>query len=741
MSDTATTTTQKGWRITRRGFLIGLGATGVGLAVGVAVGRRPFYRFMAGMLDNASPPASFPTEPTVWFEITPDNKIKLFVSKAEMGQGIHTALGQIGAEELGITWEQLEVVQGNTHRGPSDASGTGGSNSVSSVYEPLRKTAAILRQMLILKAAEKMGLPTAELEAKAGTVRAKANPSQSLTFGQIVAGVSEWPEVDETAITLKDPSQFEFIGQSLPRVDFKAKLTGQATYGYDVRVPGMLYGAVARPPALEATMLAVDEASVANLPGVVKVVVDVAANFAGVVAETRQQATNAARSLAVQWQVGRPWQQAEIEALLSFDDAWAGYTIQKEGNANRQLTGTGLITAEYRTPLAAHAHLEPQAAMVDVRPDGTVVAIVSSQSHEAVRGDIARITGLDEANIEVTSAYLGGGFGRRLNIEAAQEAARLSQAVGAPVHVGWTRTEDMRDGYFRPPTRSALSGKVENGRITAVNHNHASGEVAFAILPSFLHNIIGTDFGAWRGAFNFYDGIPHRQLTTWRPKLPIRTSWWRGLGLLANVFATESFMDELAHSAKADPLQFRLDHLGTDAFGQRMAGVLRAAAERAGWGQPVANGRALGIACAPDVDTCVAQVVEVSYDAASGQIRVHKVVCAVDAGLFINPDGAIAQTEGNITMGLSSVLLEEVRVQDGVIVADNFGNYPLITMDMAPEIEVILLESDGQPRGMGEPPMGPIAAAVGNAFFALTGVRLRQLPFTPAYVQAQFPPR
>ncbi|MDA0244587.1 MAG: molybdopterin-dependent oxidoreductase [Chloroflexi bacterium] len=739
MSDTATTTpTKKGWRITRRGFLIGLGATGVGLAVGVAVGRRPFYRFMAGILSEASPPGSLSTEPSVWFEITPANQVRLFVSKAEMGQGIHTAIAQIGAEELGIRWEQLEVVQGNTHRGPSDSNGTGGSNSVSSVYTPLRQAAAMLRQMLILKAAEKLALPAGELETKEGTVRAKANPSQSLTFGEIVEGVTEWPEVDVETITLKDPSQFEFIGQSMPRVDFKAKLTGQATYGYDVRVPGMLYGAIARPPTVEAKMLSVDEASVANMPGVVQVVVDVPAGFAGVVAKTRQQAVNAARSLAVQWDEGRLWQQADIDALYNFDDAEAGYTIQQEGDAPRVLGSSPTVTADYRTPFAVHAHLEPQAALVDVRADGTVVAIVSTQSHEAVRGDIAAVTGLDEANIEVTSAYLGGGFGRRLNIEAAQEAARLSQAVGAPVHVGWTRPEDMRHGYFRPPTRSQLSGTVENGRITAVNHNHSSAEVAFASLPGFLHTIMGTDFGSWRGSFNFYDGIPNRQLTSWRPTLPVRTGWWRGLGLLANVFATESFMDELAHAAGADPLQFRLDHLGTDAFGARMAGVLRAAAGKAVWGEAVTPGRALGIACAPDVDTCVAHVAEVSYDAESGQIRVHKVVCAVDAGLFINPDGAIAQTEGNITMGLSSVLIEEMQVKDGVIDVDNFGNYPLITMDMAPEIEVILLESDGKPRGMGEPPMGPIGAAVGNAFFALTGVRLRQLPFKPEYVKAQF---
>lgn len=735
----ADTNAKKGrWRVTRRGFLIGLGATGAGLAVGIAVGQRPFYRFMAGLLDNTVPPGDITNEPLAWFEVLPDNRVAIYISKVEMGQGIHTALAQIGAEELGVRWDQVAVRQASTSKGPPDSFGTGGSGSVVIVYEPLRQAAAMMRTMLVQKASEKMEVPTADLVAQEAAVQAKNDPNQRMTYADIVAGVTAWPEIDPDTISLKPTSDFKLIGKSLPRVDFEKKLTGQAIYGYDVHVEGMLYGAVARRPTIGAKMVSASAGNAKTRPGVVDVVIDLESEFAGVVAKTRQQAIAGVRALQIEWDEGKLWQQAELEAMLNFENKREGYTIQKDGNAPRVIGDAPSFTAEYFTPFAIHAHLEPQAAMVHVKPDGSGVTVFgSTQGQATVQGELAELLNMDEALIDVTPTYLGGGFGRRLNIEAAVEAARLSRAVGVPVHVGWTRPEDMRDGYFRPATRSVLSAKLANGRIEAIQHKHSSGSVAFPFFPGFLQTIFGTDFGSWRGAFNHYHAIENRDLTTWLVDFPVKTGWWRGLGLLANVFATESFMDELAYEAGADPLQFRLDHLGTDLFSERMRGVLEAAAKRAGWGETRPDGRALGIACSTDVDTVVAQVAEVSLDEATGQIRVHKVVSAVDAGLFINPNGATAQTEGAVVMGLSSTLIEEMQVKDGRVNVDNFGRYPLITMDMSPDMEVVLLESDGVPRGMGEPPIGPIAAAVGNAFFALTGTRLRRLPFKPDYVKAQ----
>jgi isoquinoline 1-oxidoreductase beta subunit len=355
-----------------------------------------------------------------------------------------------------------------------------------------------------------------------------------------------------------------------------------------------------------------------------------------------------------------------------------------------------------------------------------------------VQSAVAKVLELDAKNVEVIPTYLGGGFGRKVGDEVAVEAARLSQAAGVPVHVGWTRTEDMRYGYFRPPTHHQLAASLDDsGSIAAIEHRQASGDVAFDFLPDFLVAVMGADFGAYRGALLRY-AAPNKRTIAHRVKLPIRTGWWRGLGLLANVFAIESFVDELAHAAGADPLEFRLRHLDTaDPTQARLAAVLNAAAELGGWGAPAPEGRARGLACCLDVDTAVAMVAEASVDAATGKIRVHHVAAAMDPGLVVNPDGARAQVEGNIMWGVGSALIEELTFADGQVAAGNFDGYPLLTMKEAPTVDVALLEAgDGRPRGVGEPPIGPVAPAIANAVFALTGKRLRQLPMTSERVLA-----
>ncbi len=457
--------------------------------------------------------------------------------------------------------------------------------------------------------------------------------------------------------------------------------------------------------------------------------------IAGVVATSRAAARSAVAKLAATWESGKPWQQAEIEAMVTVGKG-TGVTIQREGNAAKSLGEATTLTAEYRSPLAAHASMEPQAALAHVTAERATVWC-STQAQASVQGELADVLGMDADLIEVIPTYVGGGFGRKLNTEAAREAALLSQQTGKPVHVGWDRTEEMRYGYFRPPTHSKLSARLDdNGRILAMDHEIASGDVAFSFFPAFVGNILGADFGAWRGAMIQYGGVKNRQTISWRTPLPVRTSWWRGLGLLANTFAVESFMDEVAHHAGQDPLAFRLAHLADDDFGTRMKAVLTRAAEMANWGGSLPDGRALGLACCTDVDTVVAQVAEVSLDETGG-VRVHNVWAAMDPGLVINPNGAAAQVEGAVMMALSSTLLEEVTIKDGAIVPGNFDRYPLLTMRQAPHVEVALLEApDRKPRGVGEPPMGPVAAAVGNALFALSGKRIRQMPFTPERIAA-----
>lgn len=706
------------WRMTRRGFLIGLGATGGALVLGAKFGLPILHLKMAEMLDGGGQPSNVSTEPSLWFEITPDNRIRLHMPKSEMGQGIHTALAQIAAEELEVAWDQLEVIHASTAR-ENDAGGTAGSTSVTTLFTPVRETAVALRQMLLLAAAQQLSQPLANLTATAGTVATKDN-SQSLTYGQIVAAKSGAWEIPQELPALKPVSAFKVIGQPLHRVDLPAKIMGKAVYGYDARVEGMLYGAILRPPQLESKLTSVDVGTANEQPGVVKVLIE--KDFAGVVAESRAAARGGVANLNTQWQAGYQWQQAEIESLITVGEG-KGVTIQKEGRV--PATAPDQIVAEYRTPMAAHAHLEPQAALADVQAD-KVTIWVSTQFPFTVRQGVAKALNVDESIVEVNVGYLGGGFGRKYGLDVAIEAARLSQAAGKPVHVGWDRTEEMRYGYRRPPTHHVLRGSLDSaGKISALEHHQASGRVAFGFLPSFLEPIMGADFGAWRGARIHY-AIPNLRTVAWLNDLPMQTGWWRGLGLLANVFAIESFMDEMAFAAKTDPLEFRLRHLPEGALGERYKNVLNAVAEASGWGTAVLAGRGRGLALAIDVNTIVAQVVEVSEG--NGRPQVHKVTCAIDPGLVINPNGVKAQTEGAIIMGLSSTLVEELTVKNGMIEAGNFDLYPLITMTDVPDINVVLVSSGDEPFGMGEPPIAPIAAATANATFALTGQRLRRLP-------------
>lgn len=717
--------TQRTWRITRRGFLIGVGAAGASLALGV-VASAPLVRLnMVDYIEGAADtPASFEEPPTAWFEISPDNRVTLYLPKVEMGQGVHTALAQVATEELEVDWRQITVAQATTHVGPYDSRGTSGSTSVATLYQPLRETAATMREMLRAEAARQLGVAASDLTIKDGVLTLAGAGAQALTYGQVVQHVQEWT-VPENPPPLKSRETFRYIGQPLPRVDLPAKVTGEAIYGFDVRLPGTLYGAVARPPMLEATLRRAAPGAAPNQPGVVTVVSE--PGFAGVVADSWIAARQGLYAMDLEWSDARPWQQAEIEQLITVGQG-TGVVIQKVGDAEAQLGVSQVISATYRTPMAAHAHLEAQAALADVQAE-RVRVWVSTQFPDLVRKEVAKVLDRATEAVEVVPTFLGGGFGRKSGIEPAVEAARLSTAAGKPVHVGWSRSEDFQHGYVRPPTHHVLQARLDaNGKIAVIEHQQASGHVAFGFIPGFLKVLMGADFGAWRGALVPY-AAPHVRTVAWRNDLPLRTGWWRGLGLLANVFALESFVDELAHAAGVDPLQFRLDHLPNNETGERFRRVLATAAERAGWDTPTPQGRARGLACCIDAKTVVAHIAEVSVD--RGAVRVHRVTAVVDPGLVVNPDGAQAQIEGAITMGLSSTLLEKLTVKDGKIVPGNFNQYPLLTMQDTPEIDVVLLESGEAPHGLGEPPMGPIAAAVANGVFTLTGQRLRELPLTP----------
>jgi len=734
-----TTTPQRRWRLSRRRFLIGLGSAGGALALGTVLGF-PYVRrtLLQNQIMHQNIAAAVPDSPLVWFEITPDNTTHLYLPKAEMGQGIHTALAQIAAEELAVEWAQLVVHQADLAHGFEPfLLYTFGSDSVHSLYDPLRAAAATLREMLRVEAARQLGQPLAELVAESGTVQHKQQATMRLTYGEIVANhQGDW-EAPEAAATLRSATTFRYIGQPLPRVDLPAKVMGRAIYGYDARVPDMLYGAVARPPRYGATLRRAVPHGADTLPGVVAVVIE--DGFAGVVADRRSTARAALAQMVLEWEGGTTIQQAELEQIVTVPGR-GGVVLQDEGDSSGGLRQGDLITAAYRTPLAAHATLEPQAALAEVYPDRIMVH-ASTQAPSVTRQFIANALGRPPETINVQPTYLGASFGRKFALDVGVEAARLSAAVGQPVHVGWNMTEEIRYGFKRPLTHHVLRGTLDaQGQVTALEHQLASPDVVFSLpemIPggAFTVGLVNAEPGGALGALILYGNMPNRRLVYHRTPAPVPTSIWRGLGLLPNTFALESFIDELAHAAGTDPLAFRLRHLNDDPINQRFRAVLERAAALSRWEEAPPAGRARGIACCYLHGTIMAQVAEVSVT--ENRIRVHEVTCVADPGLVINPDGARAQAQGSIMMGLSSTLLEELTVENGMIVAGNFDQYPLITLADTPNITVEFIESADHPvGGMGEAAIGPIPAAVANAVFALTGQRLRALPLRLAAVSA-----
>ena len=724
------------WRLSRRGFLIGLGAAGASLAVGAYFGKPALHLFMAKSLASSEHAGNsfmqLPADPPLWLEVLPDSRVRLSMIKVEMGQGVHTSIAQIAMEELGIDWDDLVVVQADTSSELADSFGTGGSFSVATSYDPLRRAAAGMRSLLQQEAAAALGQPESALRVDGRGFAVADDREQRVDFHSLAAAITDWELPGEEQLQLKPVDAFTVIGQPVARIDIPDKVTGRAVYGYDMRLPNMLYGAVARPPTLEAKLRSASAGEAAGIEGVEQFVFDVDSGFAGVVAKTRSAAWAAVKAMQTEWEEGHLWQQEEIEALIE-PEGEGGVTIQREGNTGRALRVGTPFKATYRSPFAVQTPLEAPAALADVQ-DGEVNVWVSTQSQERAKGQIAEALGVDTDTVRVVPTYLGGGFGSKLDTGVAIEAALLSRAAGAPVHVGWDRAEALRHGYLRPPTKNILSGALDSaGRMVAIEHKQGSSDVAFSFMPDVMELVMGADFGATIGARISYD-VPNRTVTAWRKKLPVWTGWWRGLGLFANTFAVESFVDELAAAAGADPLQFRLDHLPDSASGRRMRAVLEAVAELSSWGASLPAGRARGVACFIS-NTMVAQVAEVSVDETSGKITVHDVACAVDCGLVVNPDGAKAQIEGNVMWGVGSTLIEQAHVKDGRLALNNFESYPLLTMRDAPDVRSVLVDTGGEtPYGMGEPPIGPVGAAIGNAFAAATGGRIRTLPMTPERV-------
>lgn len=711
----------RNWRLSRRRFLIGTAVLGGGVVVGLPLSlpylRRRAFQFLS---HGGTPGGTIEGDPLLWFELSEGNILNIYVTKVEMGQGAHTALGQIAAEELEMLWSNVRVHQAGTLLGPVDSFGTGGSSSISGLYLPLRQLAANYRVMLSQAAQQVMG---SKINLSDGVFRDSSGAEMTLYAASRLE--YDWEEIEEDA-PLKPPSQFNLIGQSLSRLDIRGKLTAEPMYAYDMQADTgtTYYGAVARPPAIGSKMGEVNIQAAISMPRVLDIVTR--ENFVAVVAETRESAREALKSVDIEWENGLQFNQYDIDEMLEPASPDA-IELKRVGNPQASLESPNIVVHEYSTPVAATAPLEPQSSLAEMGEDGIMRVHTPTQFPNQTTIAVSRALDLDKSRVDVIPTYLGGGFGRRQRAESAVEAAILAFETGLPVHVGWTREEEFLLDRFRPPTRHKLSAAMSNdGRIIALEHRQSSGDVFLAELPKIPAGLLGSDFGATRGMDPMYD-IPNLSLYAHRANLPVPTSAWRGLGLLANTFATESFVDELAAIAGIDPIIFRVDHLLGE-VGNRVKTVLDIVAEMALWPGNSNNGSALGVSCCIDYGTIVAQIAQVKV--VDNTIHVPRIWAAMDCGLVVNPDGAVNQVEGNIIWGLGSALKESIAFRDGKPTASNFGGYPLLRMDEAPDISVKLVPSDRPPQGVGEPAIGPVASAVANAIYAATGTRLRKLPLT-----------
>jgi isoquinoline 1-oxidoreductase beta subunit len=712
--------------LTRRQFLK---ITGTGLAIAVATTSTGFRLLSAAEAEKAGP--SF--RPNVWLEVRPDEMIVVTVSKSEMGQGVYTALPMIVADELDVDWKNVlmeAAPAGDAFKDPVwNTQATGGSSSIRHMYEPLRKAGAAARTMLQTAAAVKWDVPVKECVVEPGRVR-HSKSKKMLTYGELTndAAKLEVPQNPE----LKKESQFRYIGKDIPRLDMHDKVNGQTKFGIDSFVPGMLYAAIARPPAYGANLLSHDADAAKSVAGV-RAVLPVNSGMA-VCADTIDAAWKGRDALKPKWQKGSAPEMStaslEKEFISKLDET--GIVARNDGNAKATLEEAGRrVEAVYRLPYLAHATMEPMNCTVSVRSDGCDIW-APTQNQTGTLASAIKITGLKPEQVNVHTTYLGGGFGRRFERDFLEEALLLSKASGKPIKLVWTREEDIQNDLYRPMNAARIQAALDaDGRVTAWSHRIVCPSIFSRVFPQRMKN--GIDIAAVEGVENLEYEVPNVHVEYVRFETPVPVGFWRSVGSSHNGFTVECFVDELAYAAKKDPLEFRLGLLKKH---PRAARVLQVAAEKAGWGKPLEKGRARGIAYNLSFDSYVAEVAEISIDKKSGAITVHKVTCAVDCGPVVNPAIVSAQMMGGIMMGLSAALKEKIEIADGGIKSANFADYELLSMSEAPDVDVHIVKSNEALGGIGEPGVPPLAPAVANALFAATGVRVRELPLKPEIVLA-----
>jgi isoquinoline 1-oxidoreductase beta subunit len=710
----------------RRRFL----QTSTGLASGLIIGFHLAPGLRTALLADAQPPPAGPAKlPDVnaFLQVGRDDTVTIRLAHAEMGQGIWTTLAMLVAEELECDWAKVRVE--HAPASPVYAhlvfgmQGTGGSTTTWTEFDRYRQVGAVARTMLVQAAAQQWNVPASSCRADQGFVIAG---SQRLSFGALADAAQKLTPPAE--VTLKPASAWRILGKPTKRLDSPEKVTGKAGFGIDVRFPGLMTAVVERSPVFGGTVKSFSAEKALRVPGV-KQVVQVPTGIA-VVADHLWAATQGREALEVQWNEG-PGATLDTDRMLEQYRTLAstpGAAAASAGDVSAAFASAArTIEAEFDGPFLAHAPMEPLNAAVRLSP-GKCEIWTGTQFQGIDQPAAAKIAGVTPEQVEVHTPFLGGGFGRRASPRAdfVTEAVHVAKAAKVPVKVVWTREDDTRGGYYRPMfVHKARIGIDARGLPVAWQHRIVCQSImAGTPFEAFIQN--GIDGSSVEGTADspYVKATPNHRVELHTPTSPVPTLWWRSVGHTHTAFVMESLVDELAHAAGNDPLEYRRALLKGHS---RHLGVLNLAAEKAAWGTPLAPGRFRGLAVHESFGSYAAEVAEVSVS--NGRIRVHRVVCAIDCGICVNPAGVTAQMESGIVYGLSAALRGRISLENGRVVESNFNDYEVLRLDEMPVVEVHIVPSTEKSGGAGEPGTPPIAPAVANAVFAATGKRLRSLPF------------
>jgi isoquinoline 1-oxidoreductase beta subunit len=694
-------------QVNRRSFFKTAAAAAGGLVVGFYLPERETL-----IADTAVTASKL----NAWVHVGADDTVTLFIHKAEMGQGTVTSLSMLLAEELECDWSKIHTEFPGVSREYGPNQGVVGSASIRTSWDSLRRAGASARMMLVQAAAQKWSADPAALRAEKSTV---LNPAtgERLSYGSLADAASKLPV--PANVTLKDPAQFRLIGKATKRLDTPAKVDGSATFGIDVRLPGMAYAVVARCPVFGGKVASFDDSKAKAVAGV-KSVVQIPAGVA-VVADNTWSAMQGRKALQIQWDEGAVAAVNTPGITKQFAEATLqpGAVARNDGDAPGAMANASKkIEAVYEAPYLAHAPMEPLNCVAHVRADACEVW-ASTQGQTAARNEAARITGLKPESVQVYTKYMGGGFGRRARADYIGEAVEVSKAAGIPVKLTWSREDDLQQDWYRPASYSRFAGAVDaDGWPVAW-----TTQIACAPFGGVRNGVSGT---AVEGVATMPYSIPNILVGYHNIDPGIPVSYWRSVGYSQNIFFTESFLDELAHIGGKDPLEVRRRLLaGTP----RLRDALDLAADKAGWGKPLPAGRGRGISVANNIGSNTVQIAEVSVD--HGKVRVHRVVCAVDCGHVVNPWGVEQQIQSGIVFGLTAALKGGITIDRGRVEQQNFHQYDVLRIDEMPQVEVHLVTSQAAPGGIGEASTPGIAPAVANAIFAATGKRVRRLPIRP----------